>query len=378
LKPLRVAVVGVGHLGQHHARILAAMDGVTLVGVADARAEQAKAVAERCGCRAFGDYQDLFDKIDAVSIAVPTALHREVAGAFLERGVPAMVEKPLAPEISQAEELVALARQSGATLQVGHIERFNPALAALEGQRFRPKYIEADRLGTYTFRSTDIGVVLDLMIHDLDLILSWISAPLRSVQAVGTSVFGGHEDVANARLEFDDGCVANLTASRVSYQAVRKLRLWSAEGYALLDFATKKATIVRPSDRLRMGQLDLEGVDLAQPAVVREHLFGKIFRVDHVEPATAEPLALELADFVRAVRTQTRPRVSGDDALRALRVADQILTSLQAHTWEGRPESLSGPEPQPASAVEPSSGIPAPKLWKHREARQEKTPPANA
>jgi predicted dehydrogenase len=373
---LRVAVVGVGHLGQHHARILAAMEGVTLVGVADARAEQAQVVAERCSCPAFGDYRELLDRVDAVSIAVPTALHREVAGAFLERGIPAMVEKPLAAALDQAEELVELARDSGANLQVGHIERFNPALNALDGQRLRPRYIEADRLSTYTFRSTDIGVILDLMIHDLDLVLSWISAPVRSVHAVGVSVFGGHEDVANARLEFDDGCVANLTASRVSYQAVRKLRLWGEEGYALLDFAAKKATLVRPSERLRHGELDLAGVDLTQPAAVRAHLFGKVLRVDQVEPTSTEPLALELADFVRAVKTGTRSRVSGDDALRALRLADQILTSLQSHSWEGRPEAASGTPDLPDRLPEPISSLPPPMSWKYRNARQDKAPQA--
>jgi predicted dehydrogenase len=376
--PLRVAVVGVGHLGQHHARILAAMDGVTLVAVSDARPEQAAIVAERCGCAAVADYRDLLDRVDAVTIAVPTILHREVAGAFLERGIPAMVEKPLAPSLAQAEELVALAKETRATLQVGHIERFNPALSALEGMRLRPKYIEADRLGTYTFRSTDIGVILDLMIHDLDLVLSWIAAPVRSVQAVGVSVFGAHEDVANARIEFEDGCVANLTASRVSFQAVRKLRLWSADGYALLDFAAKKATLVRPSDRLRHGELDLAGVDLTQTAAVREHLFGKVLRVDQVEPASTEPLALELADFVRAVRTGTPPRVSGDDALRAIRVADQILKSLQSHAWEGRPDGPIGPFDLPTPSAEPISGLPAPKAWKYRGVRQENRPPANS
>ena len=182
---MRVAVVGVGHLGQHHARVLAALPDVELVGVADARIEQARAVAERHGTEAFADYRDLIDRVDAVSIAVPTALHRAVAGAFLSRGIAAMVEKPLASTLAEAEELVELARARGVTLQVGHIERFNPALSALEGLSLRPKYIAAERLATYTFRSTDIGVVLDLMIHDLDLVGSLVATPVRSVAAVG-------------------------------------------------------------------------------------------------------------------------------------------------------------------------------------------------
>ena len=370
---LRVGVIGVGHLGRHHARVLAAMDGVELVGVSDARQEQARSVAEACGTRPFGDYRELIGRVDAVSVAVPTVLHREVAGAFLERGIHAMVEKPIAPTATEAAELVALAAASGATLQVGHIERFNPALASLEGMRLRPKYIAAERLGTYTFRSTDIGVVLDLMIHDIDLILSLVAAPVRSVSAVGISVFGQHEDVANARVEFEDGAVATLTASRASFQAARKMRLYGAEGYATLDFAAKVGTLIRPSDRLRRGDLELEDLDLAQPAQVRERLFGKILRVDQVPAPTEsrEALALELEDFVRAIRTNTRPRVTGEDGLRALDLAEQILAAVRAHQWEGVPEGPVGPLNPPEPTPDPIIGLPAPKSWQYRGVRQD-------
>ena len=264
----------------------------------------------------------MLDLVDAVTIAVPTVLHREVAGPFLSRGIATLVEKPMAASAAESERLVEDARAGGAVLQVGHIERFNPALRALEQLPIRPKFINAERLSTYTFRSTDIGVVLDLMIHDLDLLLSLINAPVRSVAAVGVSLFGDHEDVANARIEFEDGSVANLTASRASYTPTRKMRIWGAEGYASLDFAAKKATLVRPSEQLKRGQLDLEGVDLSQPAAVREHLFGKVLRVDKVEPEPLEPLALELADFVSAARRtlaaqgQRRRRPAGRPARR--------------------------------------------------------------
>ena len=366
---LKVAVVGVGHLGRHHARILASLPEVELVGVVDARAEQAKAVADACGTVAFEDYRDLLDKVDAVSVAVPTRAHREVAGAFLGRGIPTMVEKPLATTLLEAEELVALAESHSTTLAVGHIERFNPALSALDGVAFRPKYINAERLGTYTFRSTDIGVVLDLMIHDIDLLLSIVPSPVRSVTAVGVSIFGGFEDVANARVEFEDGCVANLTASRASVQAVRKMRLWGAEGYVSLDFATKQGTLIRPSDKLRRGEIDLEGVDLTQAAAVKERLFGKILRVDHVQGEGREPLALELEDFVHAVRSGTRPRISGAEALRSIRLADQILNSLRAHAWEGNADGPVGPADLPAPMAEPIVGLPAPKSWRYRGLR---------
>ena len=367
---LRVGVVGVGHLGRHHARVLAGTEGVELVAVADARIEQARAVAGPLGVAATDDYRELIGRVDAVSVAVPTALHREVAGAFLGRGIPAMVEKPLAGDLAAAEELVALAAANAAVLQVGHIERFNPALAALEGLRLRPKYIAAERLGTYTFRSTDIGVVLDVMIHDLDLILAQVAAPVRSVAAVGLSVFGRHEDVANARIEFADGCVADVTASRCSDRAVRALRLWGAEGYVGVDLLARKAKLVRPSERLRRGDLDMEGVDLSRPEAVRERLFGRVLRVDHVQGEGREALALELEDFVRAVRTGSRPRVGGDEALRAMRLADQVLRSLEAHRWEGVADGPTGPRDLPAPLAEPIAGLPAPKSWRYRGARQ--------
>ncbi|MEO6811264.1 MAG: Gfo/Idh/MocA family oxidoreductase [Isosphaeraceae bacterium] len=368
---LRVGVVGVGHLGRHHARVLAGIEGVELAGVADSRLEQAQAVAEPLGCPAWADYHALLDRVDAVSVAVPTSLHREVAGAFLERGIPAMVEKPLAANVAEAEALVALARARGVVLQVGHIERFNPALSALESVQGRPRFIAAERQGTYTFRSTDIGVVFDLMIHDLDLILSIVPSPVRSVAAVGLSVFGQHEDVADARIEFEDGTVATVTASRVSYHPVRKMRLWGPDGYTLLDFATKQGTLVRPSDALRRGELETDGLDLTQPQAVRNHLFGTVLRVDQVQGEGREPLALELEDFVRAVRTGTRPRVSGDDALRAVRLADQVRQSLNAHHWDDQADGLTGPRVRPEPAIEPITRLAGPTFWRSRASRTE-------
>jgi predicted dehydrogenase len=364
MKRLKVGVVGVGHLGQHHARILAAMPGVELVAVADARPEQAHAVAVRCGTVALADYREMIELVDAVTIAVPTLLHREVAGPFLARGIAALVEKPMAATAAESEKLAEQAKAGRAVLQVGHIERFNPALLALDQLPIRPKYVSAERLSTYTFRSTDIGVVLDLMIHDLDLILSMTASPVRAVSAVGVSLFGDHEDVANARIEFEDGMVASLTASRASYTPTRKMRIWGAEGYASLDFAARKATLIRPSEQLRRGRLDLEGVDLAQPSAVREHLFGKVLRVDHVQAENMEPLALELADFVKAARGLSRPRVSGEEALRAVRLADQVLRSLDAHRWNGEAALI------PAPQVESSSVLRGPHAWRKKSLRQ--------
>jgi predicted dehydrogenase len=358
---LRVGVVGVGHLGQHHARILAAMPQVELVAVVDSRVDQAQAVAARCGTKSLTDFRLLLDSVDAVIIAVPTFLHRQVAGPFLDRGTATLVEKPLAGSLAEAESLIEQARHGGALLQVGHIERFNPVISALDQSAIRPRYVNAERLSTYTFRSTDIGVVFDLMIHDIDLVLSLIRAPVRSVSAVGLSLFGDYEDVANARIEFDDGSVANLTASRASYAAIRKMRIWGAEGYVSLDFAARAATVVHPSEQLKDGRLDLEGVDLTGPAAVKEHLFSKVLRVDKIQPADGEPLVLELENFVGAARGLVRPKVTGEDALRAIRLAAQVVHSLENHRWDAAPATPS---------TDATSVLQGPHVWRIKNLRQ--------
>jgi predicted dehydrogenase len=350
MMPLRVGVVGVGHLGQHHARILAAMPGVRLVGVADAGAERAAAVADRCKTAAFTDYRRLLDLVDAVVVAVPTSLHHEVAGAALDRGIATLVEKPMAGTLADAEELAALARRTGTVLQVGHIERFNPALEALEGLALRPKYIHAERSAPFSFRSMDIGVVLDLMIHDLDLVLALIPAPVQSVAAVGVSIFGEREDMAAARVEFGDGSLADLTASRASDQAVRRMRIWGERGHATLDFAARQATLIRPAEPLRRGRLDPDGLDLSQPAAIQEHVFGTLLRLDRVTHEGPEPLALELDDFIAAARGDSRPRVDGEDGLRAMRLADRVLRGLESHRWEGCGTTAPWPPESPSGA----------------------------
>ncbi len=216
------------------------------------------------------------------------------------------------------------------------------------------------------------------MIHDLDLVLSLVPTPVRSVAAVGVSVFGGHEDIANARVEFEDGCVANLTASRASYQAVRKMRLYGAEGYATLDFAARQGTLVRPSDRLRRGELGLEGLDVSQPTAIKDHVFGTLLRVDQVHPEGYDSLTRELEDFVRSARERTRPRVTGDDALRAMRVADLILRDIRAHQWEGLPDGPTGPHEVPLPTTPPSPALRGPISWRPRGARRARPPRAIA
>ena len=248
---LRMAVIGVGHLGQHHARILANLPDVELVGVADANPEQARTIAAKLGTTAYGHFEPLLDRVDAVSVVTPTIHHHAVASAFLRAGVPALVEKPICRTLAEAEELIALAARSGVPLQVGHIERFNPAFEELAKRPIRPKFVEAERHGPFTGRSIDIGAVLDLMIHDLDLLLALVGGRVVRVAAVGAAVFGGHEDMVNARLEFENGCVAHVTASRITRHPKRRLRVWAPEGYAGIDFVTRKLTLVQQSEELR-------------------------------------------------------------------------------------------------------------------------------
>ncbi|MBW3540497.1 MAG: Gfo/Idh/MocA family oxidoreductase [Planctomycetes bacterium] len=223
MSSIRVGVVGVGALGRHHARILAGLEGVELVAVADSREDVGRRVAADCGTRWVSDYRELIGEIDACSIAVPTRAHFAVAAEFLRRGVPAMVEKPLAADLEEAQWLVRLAEGTGSVLQVGHVERFNPAFETAAALCGTPKYIRAERVSPYAFRSTDIGAVHDLMIHDLDLILSLVESPLERVEAFGISVLGGHEDCAQARLVFADGCIADVTANRVCPSAKRTM-----------------------------------------------------------------------------------------------------------------------------------------------------------
>lgn len=334
MKRLRMAVVGVGHLGKEHARILATLPDVELVGIADVNLEQAQSVARRLGTQAFSDYWPLLNLVDAASIAVPTSQHVAVAREFLRRGIALLVEKPLAPDLAGADELAALARRSGVALQVGHIERFNPAFEELQSRAIRPLLVRAQRVGPFTGRSTDVGVVFDLMIHDLDLLLALVRAPVRSVWASGVSVFGGHEDVASARLEFANGCTADLMASRATAVPSRVMQIWAAEGYAELDFAQRRLTLVQPSAEVRSRGLDPARLDPASRARLREELFGRHLETRVIDGKVRDQLTAELQHFVHCVRTGSTPLVSGADAREAVALAGAIVSAIRAHAWE--------------------------------------------
>ncbi len=347
---LPIGVVGVGHLGKEHARILASLPDVELLGVVDPRLAQAEAIALRCGARPFTDHRELLPLVRAAVIAAPTGLHHAVAKDFLARGIPLLVEKPLASTLAQAEELVDLARAHGAILQVGHVERFNPAFEELQRRSLRPKFIACERCAPFSGRSTDVGVVLDLMIHDLDLVLALVGAPVRHVQALGASVLGGHEDLAQARVTFANGCVANFTASRTHPTAVRRMQVWGAEGYAGLDFGRRHLTLMQPAEPLLRGNFDVRRLPPEALAALKVDLFGRYLQVQELACDRPGPdqLTRELEDFVGCVKTGRRPRVEGTAGRDALALAELVLDSLAAHAWEGDACGPVGPCQLPA------------------------------
>lgn len=331
--PIRVAVLGVGHLGKEHARVyaeLAKAHQVFFVGVFDSNSINARHIAERHGVRAFESVEELAAASEAVSVVTPTSTHFDLAKQLIEAGKHVLVEKPMTETATQAEELVRLAQQRDLIMQVGHIERFNPVLKYLESVATHPRFIEVHRLSPYPGRSTDIGAVLDLMIHDLDVVLSLVRSPLASVDAVGLSVLSASEDIANARLRFENGCVANLTVSRISPEKMRKIRVFSgasmdsAAAYISLDYMKQEGEIYRIArDDERESSLLKKLLAGRDTKIVSEFAGKKIVR-EPVPIEKDEPLRLELASFVECVRQHREPVVSGASAKRALDVALRI------------------------------------------------------
>lgn len=306
---LRAGVIGVGHLGQHHARLYASLPGAQLIGVTDQSAERAQVVADRHGVQVFRTVDELLPTVDLVSVAVPTSGHYAVAKACLLAGKHVLVEKPLAVTPAEAQELVQLATQKGCCLQVGHSERFNPIMTLMRPHIGRPVFIECHRLSSFSERGTDVDVVLDLMIHDLDLVLSLNPGPVEEVRAAGVAVLSSSIDIANARIQFKSGCVANLTSSRVSTTKMRRLRLFQRDSYVAIDFQARHGMISRRS--VKTGE---------KPTVEVEQLQG----------GDEEPLKLQLASFLHAASTGTRPVVSGEDGAAAVEVAHQVLQAIEA------------------------------------------------
>jgi predicted dehydrogenase len=357
---LRVAIVGAGHLGRIHARLLAGRNDVLLVGVADPDRECREQAAAICGATAVADHRELLEHADAAIVAAPTRWHHEIALEILNRGLHVFVEKPLAASVREADELVAAARHRDVTLQVGHIERFNPALLAVQPHLSEPKFIEAVRAGRFTARSVDIGVVLDLMIHDIDVMLSLVDARVRSVVALGRALLGRHEDVAHARFEFENGCIAQLSASRVHFGPPRReMHIWAADATADIDFAAGSARLVTPTAAVVRHEIDVESMSVAERLQLRDQLGQEHLRATELAVEPRNALADEQQDFVECIRTRRAPRVSGDAGRDALVIAERVLAAIQSHASSGPPAGtphpiLRGPHwqvsPEPARA----------------------------
>lgn len=303
--PLRTAVVGVGYLGRFHAQKYAQLPGVRLVAVVDADAAAAKKVGAELDVAALGDYRELLGQVDAVSLAVPTPLHHPIGRELLAAGIHLLVEKPITTTVAEARELIDLARDHNCVLQVGHLERFNPAVLAAVRRLRTPRFVEAHRLAPYKQRGTDVSVVLDLLIHDIDLIEELVGEAITSIDAVGATVFSGETDIVNARIRFAGGCVANITASRVSLKQERKIRIFQDDAYLSIDMQQKILTVVRKKDAAP--------VESVAQVAIEEESFSQ-----------GDALLAEIEAFVKAIRERSKPIVTGEDGLRALETAMRI------------------------------------------------------
>ena len=337
--PLEVAVVGVGRMGRHHARIWKSIPGARLAAVVDANAKLADDVAKTHGCRAHTTVEELLQHhptIQAVSVAVPTIAHLAAALPLLEKGIACLVEKPLAPDVSQAQQLVRAAQAHQAVLQVGHTERFNPVVRALVNMHLTPRFLEVHRISPMTFRSLDVGVVMDMMIHDLDIVLSLVQSPLLKIEAVGVSVLGKHEDVANARLTFAGGCVANITASRLALKTERRMRLFSESAYVSLDYQNRSGIVI--TQRGNAAALS----EIRQKIAAGEDLSSLDYsKLVNIQPLTMnlpaeqlDPLTAELSSFLEAVRLGKKPVVDGSAGSSAVEAAQRILQAIGEHRWQ--------------------------------------------
>lgn len=314
MEKLRVGVVGVGYLGQHHARIYSELKNAELVGVVDVDFDRAKEIAKKFKTQAFRNHEELFRKVDAVSIVAPTVHHHALAKAFFEAGSDVLLEKPITVTVEEADELIEVSDAKGRIFQVGHLERFNSAVVKMVEMTTSPKFIECNRLSPFPDRSTDVDVVLDLMIHDIDIIMSLVKSPLKDIHAVGIAVISKNVDIANARIEFESGCVANITSSRVSLKKERKIRLFQPDTYISLNYQDQEVYAYHriPNKKDPEGKPDIIG---GKVKVVKE-----------------EPLKAELEAFLASVRDRSRPLVSGREGREALKVAMLVQQEIKSRS----------------------------------------------
>jgi predicted dehydrogenase len=334
VKKIRTAVVGAGKMGAIHAKVYHQLPQSRLVAVVDIEPEKARRLAKQYKCQAFTDCADLLDKVDAVTIAAPTINHLELAKIFIENKVPVMIEKPLAADVEQGREIVELARQNNVIAATGHSERCNPVVQAMKRLDIEPKFIEATRISPYPFRSTDVGVVLDVMIHDIDIILSLAASKIKKVEAVGVSVIDEKEDICNARILFESGCIANVTASRLALKTERKVRVFSRQAYLSVDYYKKNGIVIKTDPNVNVVKWIKEHQKSKgfNPLSVK---WADLLHVEQLRIDDKEPLRLEQEAFLRCCLDSTaKPEVSAKEGLAAMECAEMILASIREHKWE--------------------------------------------
>jgi predicted dehydrogenase len=331
---IRTAVVGAGKMGNIHAKVYSTMPQAQFIGVCDVDKDKSKEIADRYSCQGFTDPKQLIGRVDAVTISVPTIFHLEMAELFIKNKIAVMIEKPLAANSKQGKRIVALAEKYNVVAAVGHSERCNPVVQAMKRLNIEPKFIEATRVSPYPFRSTDIGVVLDVMIHDIDIILALAQSKILKVDAVGVNAIADHEDICNARITFKNGCIANITASRLALSTVRKFRVFSKQAYLSLDYLKKEGLIIKTDqnidimkwikERQQKGDFDFTTVN-----------WPELLHIEQLEIGDKEPLRLEQESFLNAVLDKTkRPEVTANEGLAALECAEAILKSIKRNRWK--------------------------------------------
>ena len=345
MSQLRVAVIGAGNLGRIHARLMSQHRGVNLVAVADPSKAACDQIAESIDTKTIEDYHELIGHIDAAVVATPTRSHFSVASDLLKNGIHTLIEKPLTDSISTAQDLASLADRSNRVVQVGHVERFNPAFEVAIAKVGTPKFIQAARTSSYTFRSTDIGVVHDLMIHDIDLVNSIVEGALLDTRAIGFSMFGGNEDMAQARLQFSCGAVANLTASRCSFSPERSMQIFGTDGFAKIDFTESKVTFVQVPSWMKNREIDFFNLTEDQKQFVRDSLFDNVLPTEEIVVERNNAILQEQADFIAAIRDDLQPRIPASQGAKAVEVAQSVIDSLSSHQWQSGLAESTGPLP---------------------------------
>ncbi len=331
---IRTAVIGAGKMGGIHAKVYSQLEQSELVAVVDTQKERADKIAQQYDCGSFDDYRQIVDKVDAVTISAPTICHLDLAREFIRNDVAVMIEKPLAASAAQGKEIVDLAKERNVVVAVGHSERCNPVVQAMKRLDIEPKFIEANRISPYPFRSTDIGVVLDVMIHDIDIILSLAACSIKKVDAVGVNVIGDHEDICNARIVFANGCIANITASRLAMKTQRKVRVFSRQAYLSLDYLKKEGVIIKAAPNTDMmqwirQQQEKEDFDFS------EVNWPDLLHIEQLDIEDTEPLRVEQQAFLKAIANESdRPEVTAEEGLAAMACAEQILEAIKQHKWD--------------------------------------------